>query len=237
MHAFLTATGRILIYFAVCVTVVFSVRCLFRVPNEIFRKILHLVLLGALVVWLYVYPTWGYAVISAMAFALLVYPVLILAEKIQGYSAFVTERKSGELKSSLLLVFLMFSIVTAVGWGVFHDRFLTLAAIFAWGLGDAAAALIGKRFGRHHLEGNHIEGRKSLEGSAAMFVVSIVSVWWILRLRGGLSGVGCLVSAVVAAAVSTVVELFSMHGNDTLFCPLGAMAALLPMLYLWGGLG
>ena len=236
MNAFFIGTAHILAYFAVCVTVVFSVRCLVSIPRELFRKILHLVLLGSLVVWLFVYRTWLQAAISALAFALLVYPILVLAERIRGYSDFVTERKRGELKASLLLVFSMFAAVTAIGWGVFGDRYLTLAAIFAWGLGDAAAALVGKRFGRHPLEGRHIEGRKSLEGSAAMLIVSFCSVLLILWLRGGMGFFPCAAIALVVSAVSAVIELYSLRGNDTLFCPLGAMAVMLPLLWLLGGL-
>jgi len=55
-----------------------------------------------------------------------------------------------------------------------------LASVLAWGLGDAAAALVGKRFGRHFVRGRLVEGCKSLEGTFAMFVVSFISVMIVL---------------------------------------------------------
>lgn len=237
MDGFLTGTLCVLAYFVICVLIVFSIRLLLRIPKEHFRKLLHFVLLGSLLVWLYAYRTWLQVALSAVAFAVLVYPILYLAERIRGYSEFVTERKHGELKKSLLLVFSMFSIVTFVGWGIFDDKILSLVSIFAWGFGDAAAALIGKHFGKHPLQGKHIEGRKSVEGSAAMFIVSLCCVLPVLLFRGGIPVIASVATAIVVCAVSTVVELFSMRGNDTIFCPIAAMAALLPMLYLFGGIG
>lgn len=197
---------------------------------------LHFVLLGSLIVWLTAFRTWEQVVLTALSFAILVYPILFLAERIRGYSEFVTERKNGELKKSLLLVFSMFALITAVGWGIFSDKSLSLVSIFAWGFGDAAAALIGKRFGKHPLQGKHIEGRKSVEGSAAMFIVSLACVLPMLLIRGGIPVFASVITAVIVCAVSAVVELFSMHGNDTIFCPVAAMAVLLPLLYLFGGI-
>ena len=62
-----------------------------------------------------------------------------------------SERSPGELRKSLCALCLMFMLVTAVCWGWLGERRLALAAIFAWGPGDAAAALIGKRYGKTRL--------------------------------------------------------------------------------------
>ena len=229
-------TLQVLLYFIVLVIVVFSIRRLFKVPTELFRKLLHFVLLGSLWVWLHAFSIWWHALLTVLVFTILVYPILIGAEHIKGYSKFVTERKDGELKRSLLLVFGMFAILLTITWGVFEDRNLALASIFAWGIGDAAAALIGKKFGRHFLEGKHIEGRKSVEGTLSMFAFSFLSVFFILLSRHDMSVYACLLIAVITAIVSAFVELFSTGGNDTVFCPLAAMAVLIPLLYLFGGI-
>ena len=113
---------------------------------------------------------------------------------------------------------------------------LVLASVYAWGIGDGAAALVGKRFGRHYIEGKHIEGRKSWEGTAAMFLMSFFSVLTVLLLRGGMSLFLCVAVAMVTAAVEAVVELFSLKGNDTVNCPIAAMIVLIGLLYLVGGL-
>ena len=48
---------------------------------------------------------------------------------------------------------------------------LSAVAVIMWGTGDAAAALIGIPFGKHRGI-PHTDGKKSLEGTAAMFLVS-----------------------------------------------------------------
>ena len=148
----------------------------------------------------------------------------------------MSERSKGEFRSSLLLVFLMYVIVTSVCWGWLGDALLGIGSILAWGVGDAFAAVIGKRFGKHQIKAKHIEGKKSLEGTLAMFAFSFLSVFAVLLIRGGLPiYVYCLV-AIPTAIVSATIELFSMKGTDTIFCPLGAMASLIALLYLFGGI-
>lgn len=235
MNEFLSGTGYLLIYFIVLASLAVVLRLLTRVPDEVFRKLLHGILLGSLLVWVLAFKTWWISVLSVVVFETAVYPILMVAERIKGYSRLLTERKSGELKRSLLIVFTMFAVVLSVCWGWLGDKLLVLASVYAWGFGDAAAALVGKRFGKHPLEGKHIEGRKSVEGTVAMFLVSLVSVFVILLLRGGLNWLPVLLVAVVTAGVSATVELFSMRGNDTIFCPLAAMAVMLPLLHLLGG--
>ena len=48
----------------------------------------------------------------------------------------------------------MFMLAVGVCWGRLGDRNLALASIFAWGPGDAAAALVGKRYGKNKIGKN-----------------------------------------------------------------------------------
>ena len=109
----------------------------------------------------------------------------MLLERIERFSEFITERKKGELKSSLLLVFGMFAFIITVCWGLLGDPYLVLASVYAWGFGDAAAALIGKRFGKHKIRWKYTDGKKSAEGSTSMYVLSFVTVCIILMCLGG----------------------------------------------------
>lgn len=235
MTEFWTGLGIVCLYFVVAASTAIVVRLFAGIGQEPFRKLLHLILLGSLAVWVQAYDTWWMAALSAVLFAVAVWPILALAERLQGYSELLTERSHGELKHSLLIVFGMFAAVITVCWGWLDDRLLAVASVFAWGFGDAAAALIGKRFGRHKLRGRRIEGTKSVEGTVAMFAVSFVSTLTVLAFRGGMGAVGCVVTAYVTAAVCAVTELYSMHGNDTVTCPLAAMCVILPMVHLFGG--
>ena len=236
MNALLLGTANLIIYFVIAVILAFSGRIFFTIPEEVFRKILHFILLGSFYVLIISYPTWLMAASVAVGFELLVYPVLMFFERFKTYSEFTTERKAGELKHSLLLVYTMFAAVVAVCWGIFGDKYLALASLYAWGLGDAAAALVGKKFGRHKIKAPKLDGKKSYEGTVSMFFVSALSVFSILLWRGGLNAGACGIIAVLVAAVSAASELYSRDGNDTVICPVFAMTALLPLVYLFGGL-
>ena len=236
MSLILLGTLNLIIYFVIAVILAFSGRVLFTIPDEVFRKILHFILLGSFYVLIVSYPTWLSAALTAVIFEIAVYPILALAERLKKYSEFTTERKSGELKQSLLLVYTMFAIVVSICWGLLGDKYLALASFYAWGIGDAAAALVGKKFGRHKIKARGLDGKKSYEGTAAMFMISCISVFSILVWRGGLSMFFCGIIALIVGAVSAAAELYSRNGNDTVICPMSAMVVLLPLVYLFGGL-
>ena len=69
-----------------------------------------------------------------------------------------------------------------------------------------------------------------------MFVTSFACVWVILVIRGGLTGAAYMLIALAVAAVSAAVELYSMHGMDTITCPLAAAAVLIPLIHAFGGM-
>ncbi|MBR7156370.1 MAG: phosphatidate cytidylyltransferase, partial [Lentisphaeria bacterium] len=96
-------------------------------------------------------------------------------------------------------------------------------------IGDAFAALIGKRFGKHRIRLKFADCRKSVEGTAAMFVFSALSVFIILLFRGGPDISACAFISVVTAAICALVELFSKNGFDTVTCPAATMAVLVPL--------
>lgn len=236
MNELFADLGILCLYFIPMAGIALTLRFLVKVPNELFRKLLHFVLLGSFPFFVFTFESWQAAALTAVVFAVAVYPVLMCMEKLKAYSAFTTERKKGELKTSLLLVFGMFAAVITVCCGWLGDPWLALASVYAWGIGDAFAAIIGKKFGKHKLHWKYIDGRKSLEGTAAMFLTSALSVTLILLLRGGLPAAGYAVIPVVTGAVSAAVELYSKNGMDTVFCPFAAMSVLIPLLRLFGGL-
>lgn len=235
MTELLHGAGVIILYFVICATSALVAHALLPIPSEVFRKILHLILLGSLAVWVQVFSSWLLSAFSAVFFALAVYPLLSLAEHLKGYSALLTERKGGEIKHSLMVVFSMYAMVAAVCWGWLGDKLLTLASIYAWGLGDAAAALMGKRFGKHRFKSPAIS-KKSWEGTLSMFVVSLLTVFAVLQFRGGMPLVPCIVTAAATAAAAATTELYTPNGMDTITCPLAAMIVLLPLVSLFGGI-
>ena len=231
---FLIGFGLLLGYFAVCATGALVLRRLVALPAEVFRKTLHIILLGSILVLTYGFVTWWVAAAAAVVFIVLVFPILAVLEHVPGYSALLTERKKGEIKRSLVVVFAMFAVLLCVCWGWLSLRYLVIASVLAWGLGDAAAALVGKRFGQHYIEGRLVEGRKSLEGTLAMFAVSFVTVAVVLLANGAVCWYGYVPISLLTAALCAVVELYTLGGMDTLTCPLTAAAVLIPLVHLWG---
>ncbi len=236
INKFLYGFIILLVYFLLAASLAMLARKLLRMPRELFRKTLHLVLLFSLPVFLYAFPTWLLSALAAISFAAAIYPILAFGERFDGYSELLTQRKDGEIKRSLMLVFLMFAVIIGICWGWLGDRMLAVACIYAWGFGDGAAALVGKRFGRHYLQSRMIEGRKSLEGTLAMFFVSFFSVFIIMMFRGGLNWQHCFVIALAAGAVSALVELFTLGGFDTVTCPMAAASIIIPLTVFWEGI-
>jgi phytol kinase len=115
---------------------------------------------------------------------------------------------------------------------------IAVAGAMALTWGDALAALIGRRWGRHRYSVAGSE--RSWEGSAAMFLASLVAITLTLALLPGsrLSphaapvGVGsALVVALLAAGAATLVEAVSPRGLDNLGVPLVAAGVVLVALH------
>ena len=232
---FLIEYGILLGYFGICALSAITLKHFVKVPKEIFRKTLHFILLGSIFILVYVFESWWTAAIATVIFTIMVYPILLFAERIPSYSALLTERKCGEIKRSLVVVFSMFFILICVCWGWLGYKYLVVASVIAWGFGDAAAALVGKRFGKRYIEGKLVEGRKSIEGTLAMFLISFVSVLIVLSINVPMHFFYYFLIAFITAAVCAVVELYTKCGMDTLTCPFSAAFTMIVLLSLLGG--
>lgn len=235
MQDFLYGAAMIIVYLIPIAAVVLTARKLIKIPDELFRKILHFILLGAYIPLITAFKTWWLAAAFAVIFTVILYPLLTLAEKLPAFASFINQRKSGEIRNSMVLALSMMAISTTVCWGIFGDRYLVLACVYAWGVGDAFAALIGKQFGRHKVKFKFADHKKSVEGSMAFWITSAVAVWIVLMVRGGIGEAGCFITAMAGAAVAMFVELCTKDGYDTFTCPAAAMVVILPLIHLFGG--
>ena len=232
MQPFLSGVSITVLYIIVAVGIMLLVRKCFPIPDELFRKALHFVLLGAYIPLVFAFETWWMAAIFATSLIIILFPALSIAGKIPMFSAFVNERKKGEFKSSMVLAVGMMAFSVTLCWGLFADRYLVLATIYAWGIGDGLAALVGKRFGKHKIKWKLADGKKSMEGSATMFLCSLSAVFTVLMVRGGIGVPMCCAIALLAALVCTVAELCAKDGWDTVICPISAMIVIVPMVTL-----
>ena len=93
----------------------------------------------------------------------------------------------------------------------FFPKTLAVVCIFFMVLGDLAAALVGKKWGKTKLI-----GAKSLEGSAACFVVCAVIA--LVKLHP--------VIGIIGALVATIVEMLPFPVDDNLTVPLVSGAVM-----------
>lgn len=232
MHPLLFGVICLLGYFAVCATIALVARKFANIPDELFRKILHFILLCSLFVFVYAFEKWYHSVITCVIIVIVAFPILAIFEKkYSSYSSFVTERKKGELKNSLIWVFFMFASVISICWGWIGDKILCFAVIFAWGFGDAFAALIGKKFGK-----KKVYKKKSLEGTLSMLACAFITVLTTLLIHAIVPWYASIIISIIVSAGVTAVELYTHHGLDTVTCPFTALALLLPLLLLFGGI-
>ncbi len=204
-----------------------------HVDGELRRKVLHFIAFLTAPVMIGKAEYWYAVAAAALAFAAVVYPLLCLCENRKFYNRLFQQRKAGEIKMSLLLLFGMEAGLVTVFWGLLGSRITVMAAIIAWGLGDAAAALIGKRCGKRKVLWRIADNKKSYAGSGAMAVVDFVIVLVCLRVCGYGWAV-CLPAALVTCLVASFTELVTKGGYDTVTVPVAAAFSIWGMLQILG---
>ena len=105
--------------------------------------------------------------------------------------------------------------------------YIIAAGVLPMAYGDASASIVGERFGRLHYR---LLAEKSIEGSVAMFAVSLASVVASTLYFSSyypISPVGLLPAALGTAAVATLAEGLTPLGFDNVTVPLlGALTFL-----------
>ncbi len=192
--------------------------------KEVFRKTIHMLSVVLAIMWLYALEDWKMSVAYAGASVLVFYPLLRLMAKIPGLSSFMNARKSGDYANSYLMLVTTYVAVAIACWGLYGERFLVATSFLAWGPGDAAAALVGKKYGKHRIGR---EKRKTLEGSLAMFTFCFLSVFAVLMIYNRYSIPMTVLVSLITAVVTTIVEFLAPGGCDTFLCPISAMIILL----------
>ena len=111
--------------------------------------------------------------------------------------------------------------------------YIIAAGILPMAYGDSIASLVGERYGKTKYK---LTASRSLEGSAAMFLIGFVTVVVSLAFFSAfypLSTLNWIVAAFAVAGVATLIEALSPKGSDNLTVP--AVGAL-TLLLLTGGI-
>lgn len=218
---------RFILYILPCVAVLLLIRFCTKVPKFIFRKLLHLVAFTCVILMLLQAGHWYSASIASLLIAAVIYPILALFEKESWFANLFIEKRPGEIKRSLVFLFAMFAVLSAIGRGIFCKPEITAAAILMWGVGDASAALVGIPFGRHKVHLKPADGKKSWEGTIAMAIVSFLFGTTFLLLTVQTEPVVTVIMCICGAAAGAATELFSPSEWDTVTVPAVILAVLL----------
>ncbi|MBI4145122.1 hypothetical protein HY493_02845 [Candidatus Woesearchaeota archaeon] len=146
--------------------------------EEVLRKILHMFTgIVSIGIGLWIEQAYGMAAVKGILLVALLFSLAIdYARNELGLNIYILpflqrKREVGHLHA------ITHALMGALIALQFFNREVVIAALAMFFFGDAAAALIGKRFGTVKLV-----GKKSLQGSAAMFVVSALVGWLIVPM-------------------------------------------------------
>jgi dolichol kinase len=128
------------------------------------------------------------------------------------FAFLIRKTESNRLNGSTFLLLAFFIVI------YFFSRPVAITAMLFLSLGDAAAELGGKNFGRLKIF------ERSLEGSLSFFLVAFVVAFSLL---------GDIRVAVLGALAGTLVELFSFEWDDNLTVPIGSAVAISSALVLF----
>ncbi|MBO5228365.1 MAG: hypothetical protein J6B39_05160, partial [Lachnospiraceae bacterium] len=220
--------GIYIAYIVVLALSLIIVRFTTKVPDYIFRKLLHVVAFTSILPLVFCTDSWQAAVVVEIIFLIIVIIALLFFEKYDFYKNIFIEKGKHEVVTSFVMLFGLMTILLAVFWGCFGEeyKYIIVTAIMAWGPGDAAAAIVGKNFGKHKLSGRFIEGTKSVEGSVAMAVTSFICTFVTLIFMSGFAWPVVFAVSLVVAPIASLVELFTNKGLDTVTVPIAVSLLL-----------
>ena len=102
--------------------------------------------------------------------------------------------------------------------------FVAVAGVLAMALGDAAAAVFGRRYGtrRYTILGHS----RTMEGSLAMCLVTAAAVTVVLTTMAGFGWHAAVAFGLVTGTAAAGIEAVCPFGSDNLFVPLGTAGLL-----------
>lgn len=202
---------------------------------EFTRKVVHIAVGIWIIPTLYIFTHWYWAAVL---------PALAVIGNALSLRYGILPGIERGIRSDLGTIYFPISFVICIA--LFFDSAWPQAAaagIMSMGLGDAAAAVVGKRFGRHHYRS--LGARKTLEGSAAMFVVSAAAVLVTFIIFNAYSPDAAVtphvsmrvvwVVTLAVAAIATALEAAFARGIDNLAVPVISSVAAYYILVALAG--
>jgi phytol kinase len=106
------------------------------------------------------------------------------------------------------------------------NKWIFVAAVLHFGLGDALAALVGQHFNtKRYIIFGH---QKSLAGTLAFYLTSFILTFWVVVLSpAGFSKSAVWPALLITPLVATLAENFSPYGSDNFTVPILASLILI----------
>lgn len=231
---YLRVLGIYLGYIVVLAVTLIIIRFTTKVPDYIFRKLLHCVAFTSIIPLVCFTDIWWIAAAVEVFFLIAVIVFLHFFERVSFYKELFVEKGKHEVITSFVALFGLLTVLISVFWGIFGAErlYIAIGAVMAWGPGDAVAAIVGKNFGKHKLEGKFIEGTKSVEGTVGMALTSFACLLPVLLIMSPLPWYISVIVSLVNAPVAALTELFTKKGWDTVTVP-AVSALVLCVTLLW----
>ena len=209
----LLAIGISFVYVFAVLGLAEGLRRAFKLDIEFTRKVVHI----SVGMW-----AWGTAALFQDKWMAIVTPAAFVIINALSYrfGLFLAMESRDRRNLGTIYFPIAFIALIALFWGDFKPLFVAALMPMTWG--DAFAAVIGRRFGRHRY--TVFGATRSLEGSLAMFVFSFVGVWIALLAFGG--GPMAWLPALATALAATAAEAVAPFGLDNLLVPAISAAAL-----------
>jgi phytol kinase len=205
------------VYVVIIIIISGKIPSLFHVSQKTSRKFLH-AMIGDLLFVIPFFTSNIYPVLVAAPFIL----VTFLASPyspVKDYKRLQALANITEEGHPLGLVFYAISY-TVLAFLFATQPYFVAAGILPMAYGDSTASLVGEKFGKRWY---NIVARKSLEGSAAMFVGSFLSLTIGLAFFSGLysfSFSAMILRAIPVVIAATLVESISPKGFDNITVPI-----------------
>lgn len=187
------------------------------------RKILHIVM-GCITLtfpWLF-HEIWPVIILGILATSslLIVKYLKTLHKSIGTVIHGVARQSEGEIYFPLAVV-IVFTLAQG-DWLLFFIPILILT------IADAAAALIGLRYGLNNYKTD--DGFKSIEGSIAFLLIAFLSIHLTLLLFTETGRLESVLIGLIVGLLVMLIEAFSWRGLDNLFVPIGGFFLLTQFL-------
>ncbi len=204
--------------------------------GEIYRKLLHVLAVGYPAGYLLLPEPWGLLALIGLSITALSLDLIRSRHAgthafFERYFGFMMRRKERDvLEKDPTFNGATWVTVSATLLVLLFPTDVAVVAFVTFMAGDAAAALIGRRFGRRRW----LRKSATIEGSMAFLVVSGATGWVLVSGLLPWPELAISVPAVWAACfVATILEASPLPINDNVAAPLGAALVLVGMMSIW----